>query len=228
MVIYRWICPGCKSAYILPRQSKHQYNHWRCYSCKKVFHEPMEVGTMGMDDSFYAPLTMTSKPRNWTEIVAGYHGPYRFPDSMMMYDERPREAPPKSSPTPKKKRFRATVIAEQKDRVLLIRERGARSYSLPGGGIEGSETVMRAALRELQEETKLSVIKADRLFDHEGTTQHHKVVWAQVRGNVQIQRKELSNYKWWDMREPVRLLDSARAILNRYSKDRQFRDSFRP
>ena len=56
MPIYRWICPLCDSAYILPRHSKHQYNHWRCYTCNRVFHDPREIMTMMWSHHFEAPL----------------------------------------------------------------------------------------------------------------------------------------------------------------------------
>ena len=75
MPIYNWICPNCRGAYILPRRSKHQYNHWRCYSCEKVFHSPREIGTMGMDDSYYLPLTMVKRP----EIVGHTQALTYFP-----------------------------------------------------------------------------------------------------------------------------------------------------
>ena len=78
---------------------------------------------------------------------------------------------------------------------------------------------METALRELREETKLSVIKSERLFNHEGATQNHRVVWALVRGNVQIQRKELSEYKWWNRKDDVPLIDSAKAILGKHFRD---------
>ena len=218
MPVYKWICPNCRGAYILPRRSKHQYNHWRCYSCENMFHQPREVGTMGMDDSFHAPLTLARKPQNWKDIVGAYEGPYKFPDSMMMYAERPQGISSKGSQ--KKKRRRATVIAECDGYVLLIKEKGAHRYSLPGGGIERGESILEAALRELREETKLSVVKAERLFDHEGATQDHKVVWASVRGNVQIQRKELSEYKWWNRKDEIALIDSAKAILSKHRQKR--------
>ena len=89
-----------------------------------------------------------------------------------------------------------------------------------GGGIEGRESTMEAALRELREETRLRPLKAERLFDHEGTTQIHKVVWVQVRGRVTLQRKELADYKWWDGEEPVSMLPSARTILDRCMRGR--------
>lgn len=206
MPVYKWICPNCRGAYILPRRSKHQYNHWRCYSCDRVFHGPREIGTMGMDDSFYLPLTMVKRPENWAEIVESYAGPYKFPDDMMMYTERPV----------KKKRRRATVIAEQDGKVLLIKERGSRRYSLPGGGIERNESFMEAAVRELREETRLIAVKTEYLFDHEGATQYHKVIWALVRGSVRIQQKELAEYKWWNKRESVLMIDSTTAILDKH------------
>ncbi len=54
---------------------------------------------------------------------------------------------------------------------------------------------MEAALRDLREETRLRLLGAESLLDHEGATQFHKVVWVRVRGNVRLQRKELVGYK---------------------------------
>ena len=118
--------------------------------------------------------------------------------------------------TTKKKRARATVIAEQDGFVLLIREKGQRQYSLPGGGIERGEYTMEAALRELREETKLRPSKAERLFDYEGATQIHKVVCVQVRGDIKLQAKEVSDYKWWDGKESIPMLPSAEAIVRKH------------
>ena len=117
----------------------------------------------------------------------------------------------------KKKRRRATVIAQQDGKVLLVREKGRKQFGLPGGGIEGRESTMEAALRELREETRLRPVKAERLFDYEGTTQIHKVVRVQVRGRVMLQRKELAEYKWWDGREQVLMLPYAEAIIGKHS-----------
>ena len=122
---------------------------------------------------------------------------------------------------PKKKRPRATVIAEKDGKVLLIRERGAGQFSLPGGGIERGEYTMEAALRELRGETKLRPSKAERLFDYEGTTQLHKVVVAQVRGEVRLQRKGVSEYRWWDGREQLPMLPSTRSIIEKHRKARR-------
>ena len=214
MPIYKWICPSCRGAYILPRRSKHQHNNWRCYSCGKVFHAPLEVGSMGWDASFDQPLTRVRRPENWASIVGSYSGPYKFPAQMMMYPEKPLAAA--SGGQPKGKRKRATLVAEHYGEVLLVQERGAHRYSLPGGGLERGESVLQAAIRELKEETKLEVVKAEYLFDYEGSTQLHKVVWAAVCGQVQVQSKEISGHKWWNATEDVLLLDSTAAILRRF------------
>ncbi len=173
-MIYRWICPGCNGAYILPRRTKHQYNHWRCYSCNKVFHEPFEVMSMGMDSMFEDPLHEVKRPANWTEIVSNYDGPYKFHADMMMYSETPSghakigQSTKGSSALKKEKRRRATIVAEQDGKFLLVTERGASRYSLPGGGIEHGEFTLEAASRELREETGLWMVQAEHLFDHEG------------------------------------------------------------
>lgn len=54
-------------------------------------------------------------------------------------------------------RIRAVAVAVRDDEVLVVlRERGGRSYAvLPGGGIEAGETPQVACVRELREETGL-------------------------------------------------------------------------
>ncbi len=113
------------------------------------------------------------------------------------------------------KRPRATVVAEQNGSVLLVKERGARRYSLPGGGIERREGVIEAACREIREETRLCVIQARYLFDHEGNVMLHRVVQADVQGEVRLQRKELSDFAWWDWATNIPMLESAESILER-------------
>ena len=38
---------------------------------------------------------------------------------------------------------------------------------------------------------------------------------VQVKGEVRLQQKEVSDYKWWDGKEPIPMLPSAEAILKR-------------
>ena len=114
---------------------------------------------------------------------------------------------------PAKKRRRATVVAERDGRFLLVKEQGARRYTLPGGGIEGRESVIEAACRELREETRLSVKRAKHLFDYEGQAMSHRVVLATVSGTVRLQRRELADHLWWDGKSKVELGASAQVIM---------------
>lgn len=214
MPMNKWICPGCNGAYILPRHSKHDSRHWRCYSCGKTFNSPLEVAAGCNAPTRDQPLTNVQRPEGWTAVVEAYSGPYTFPADRMMYSERPRVVA--SGYDPREKRRRATLVAEQHGQILLVQERGRRRYSLPGGGLKKGESVLQAALRELKEETNLEVVKAEYLFDYESATQSHKVVWATVWGEVHIQEKELAGYRWWDAAEDIPLVDSTIEIVDRF------------
>ena len=114
-----------------------------------------------------------------------------------------------------RKRRRATVVAAQDGRLLLVKERGAHRFSLPGGGIERREGVIEAACRELREETELCIVQARYLFDHEGRVMLHKVVVADVKGDVRLRRRELSDFLWWDGKRDIPMLASAQSIIHR-------------
>lgn len=101
------------------------------------------------------------------------------------------------------KRRRATVLASRDGHFLLVRERGRQEYSLPGGGIERSEPSLLAAVRELYEETRLKVSAIRYIGDLDGQRATHFVFYAEVYGNIQLQRKEIADCKWWDGNEPV-------------------------
>lgn len=101
------------------------------------------------------------------------------------------------------KRRRATVLAVKQGRYLLVKEKGSNSYSLPGGGVERDEPTLLAAVRELHEETCLKASKIRYIGDLDGRRAYHYVFLAEVYGEVRLQRKELSDYLWWDGRQPV-------------------------
>ena len=114
-----------------------------------------------------------------------------------------------------RKRRRATAVVKRDGMVLVVRDRGKHWYSLPGGGIERGETALAAAVRELCEETGLEALRAEFLFTHPSTVNNHQVVLVVVErnGRVRLQRKELDDFKWWNGRDRLPVLDYVRDIL---------------
>lgn len=116
----------------------------------------------------------------------------------------------------KRKRRRATaVVVDKRGRILLVLHRGEKYYSLPGGGIDGSESSLEAAIREVREETQLRAISARRLFrsDCEGGVSAHKVSEVRVGdGKVKLQGKEIKAYKWWDGKPGTKVNGHVHAI----------------
>ena len=102
--------------------------------------------------------------------------------------------------------------------VVLIKERGSHRFSLPGGGVERSDakSSLAAVAREIREETGLRPTDARFLFHHRTPDTRHSVyVVERFSGNVHLQRKELSDFKWWDGKGELPLSYSTRAILMR-------------
>jgi len=116
-----------------------------------------------------------------------------------------------------RKRVTAVVIRDSK--VLLVRDKGLASFSLPGGAIKNGEPVKSAAARELYEELKLNSIKVTRLSgcDFKGSVNDHKVCLVQAEGEPQL-RQELAEFIWWDIKEPITIAVFAHVnnILKRF------------
>ena len=116
------------------------------------------------------------------------------------------------------KRRRATALVVREGKYLLVRDKGHKSFSLPGGGIEKGEAALTAACRELGEELGLMAYRAQRLFDYEapGSVNTHKVVLVQAGGTPRLDHKELEAFQWWDRKETLRVYPHVTAIIKRY------------
>ena len=116
-------------------------------------------------------------------------------------------------------RKRVTAVVIRNSKVLLVRDKGLASFSLPGGAIKNGEPVKSAAARELYEELKLNSIKVTRLpgCDFKGSVNDHKVCLVQAEGEPQL-RQELAEFIWWDIKKPITIAVFAHAnnILKRF------------
>ena len=118
-----------------------------------------------------------------------------------------------------KKRSRGTAVVFKEEKVLLVRDRGRKAYSLPGGGIKQGEPVIIAAIRELYEETGLVAKKAVRIkeYDYEGEHSFHQVCYIEPENyDITLDSKELDDYLWWDMKEELPLFKHVKGISDRF------------
>ena len=72
------------------------------------------------------------------------------------------------------KRRRGTAIVDTSKGILVV-SHDNRTFYLPGGGAEKSESQKTAAIRELKEETSLETVTCRFLFKYESLTDNHEV-----------------------------------------------------
>ena len=117
-------------------------------------------------------------------------------------------------------RKRVTAVVIRDGKVLLVRDKGLASFSLPGGAIKNGEPVKSAAIRELYEELGLQSIKVIRLpeCDFKGSVNDHKVCLVQAEGEPHLKGQELDEFVWWDIKEPITVNSYAHVnnILKRF------------
>ena len=118
----------------------------------------------------------------------------------------------------RRKRQRATALVVKDGQYLLVKEKGGRRYSLPGGGIERDESALVAACREVSEEVGMLAYSAERLFDYTSaeSVNHHKVVLVEAGGEPRIKDGELDSFRWWDGRETLDVFQHVTSIVERY------------
>ena len=119
----------------------------------------------------------------------------------------------------RKKKLRGTALVFRDDKVLLVRDRGVTSFSLPGGSRKGNEEpFLCTAVRELYEELGMRARKAERIFDCDFESMHsfHKVTLIDTTDDPRVNDGELAEFLWWDQQTPVKRFAHVEAILRRY------------
>lgn len=115
-------------------------------------------------------------------------------------------------------RYRATILVIQEGRILLVRDKHRHDFSLPGGAYKLHESTLQAAIREIGEELGLKVNSAERLryCDFNGQRAYHKVAKLTVHGQPILNRTELSEFLWWDMKSHIPTQGHVKKILTEY------------
>ena len=115
----------------------------------------------------------------------------------------------------KELRRRGTAVLLRDGLVLLVRDRGARRYSLPGGAARRKEPSLAAAVRELSEEVGLRALRAERVpaADFRGRRCHHRVTVVAAPGEPKVQSAEIVEVRWWDLEEDLPRFRHVDAIL---------------
>lgn len=104
-----------------------------------------------------------------------------------------------------KKRIRGTAVVIRENKVLLVKDRGKKKFSLPGGGTNRNEPSLSAAIRELYEELDMSARKAERIFkcDFLGSFNKHKVSLIETDDEPFLKSRELEEFCWWNMKDQI-------------------------
>jgi 8-oxo-dGTP diphosphatase len=107
---------------------------------------------------------------------------------------------------------RATVLCVRDDRILLVARERSR-WALPGGRIRRDEAPHEAALRELEEETRLVADGLMYLFQFNGFNTQHHVFFAEVGSDLTAQASnEIAKCRWF---APVKIATLSASVPTR-------------
>lgn len=113
------------------------------------------------------------------------------------------------------KRRRATAIVVNKHgEILLVRDKGKRHFSLPGGGIKHNEPSISAAAREVYEETGFVIHSLKWVLNYESKHSDHRVYLAEGHGKART-KSEISSFKWWKPSDKLPVFDSVNKIVSK-------------
>jgi len=112
-------------------------------------------------------------------------------------------------------RRRATAVVRRNGCLLVVRDKGFRHFSLPGGGVRSGERPEDAAVRELREETGLSSVSVSPL-PHCATSDvfnTYYVFLVEAAGELRIDPYELGEALWWDGQKALPLFGYVKHVL---------------
>ncbi|MFW6056696.1 MAG: NUDIX domain-containing protein [Chloroflexota bacterium] len=112
-------------------------------------------------------------------------------------------------------RRRATAVVRRDGCLLIVRDRGFRHFSLPGGGVRNGERPEDAAVRELKEETSLDALSVSALpqCSTSDIFNTYHVFLIEAAGEVRLDPIELGEALWWDGQRPLRLFGYVKHVL---------------
>jgi 8-oxo-dGTP diphosphatase len=99
------------------------------------------------------------------------------------------------------------IYDEENEQVLMVHNKDVNSWSMPGGAVEGDETLEQAAIREVKEETGLLVEISDVVAVNEClfTKNNEHAIFITFRakiigGKISIESpNEISTITWLDI-----------------------------
>ena len=112
-----------------------------------------------------------------------------------------------------KRRVRATIgaIIERNGKVLLVKrntEPFKEYWCLPGGHIDFGETAEQAVIREVKEETGLTITPKflsyrDEIYPDINWHGEVLIFYGKAEGNEDIDGKEISGIRWFDINKAL-------------------------
>ena len=172
-------------------------SNWVTDALSKMYAKDMDVFRRSTYQN--RPIMLKGKTYQYAIGCGGQAGQYRS------YYRRKRSTG---------KRNRATALVIREGRLLLVRDKGRRRHSLPGGAIRGMESGLDAVKRHLERDTGLKVQNAYLMFTHDSRVNRHHVFRIDAVGKVRFLSGAVREYAWWDGNVETPVRNSVRDIVS--------------
>lgn len=110
---------------------------------------------------------------------------------------------------------KGTAIVIKDSKVLLVKAKGKRRYSLPAGKLRGDEPSAIATARGVCEGLGLVIRMIKRLpeCDIKGFLSEYKVCLVEIIGEPYLTGNEVNAFVWWDIASPLPVYKHVTNIL---------------